>query len=143
MSKERFTSRVAVSLLLIKDDQVLMLRRYNTGWEDGKYSLVGGHVDENETIIETMIREAMEEIGIIIKHNDLQVVHTMHTSTQSSYIDIFLVATKWKNRPQIKERNKADDLKWFPLKQLPSNIPFPIQKGIEAYLNKETWAGTH
>ena len=80
-NKERFTSRVAVYLVLTKNDQVLLTLRQNTGFADGLYSLASGHVDEGETIKHAMIREAKEEIGILIKPDDLKFVHAMQHKT--------------------------------------------------------------
>lgn len=47
--KERYKFISAVYLLLIKENQILLLKRANTGYEDGNYSLVAGHIDGNET----------------------------------------------------------------------------------------------
>lgn len=45
---------VAVHLLLIRDNKILLLRRYNTGYEDGNYSVVAGHMTENENVFQAM-----------------------------------------------------------------------------------------
>lgn len=37
---ERFKLVVAVHLILIQNNQILLLRRYNTGYEDRNYSVV-------------------------------------------------------------------------------------------------------
>jgi 8-oxo-dGTP pyrophosphatase MutT (NUDIX family) len=55
--KERFKLIAAVYVLFVRDGMVLMLRRANTGYEDGNYGLVAGHVDGNETLKEAAIRE--------------------------------------------------------------------------------------
>ena len=63
---------VAVYLLLLREGQVLLLRRHNTGYEDGKYSVIAGHVDPGERITQALIREAAEEAGIQL---DAEEVH--------------------------------------------------------------------
>ncbi len=47
----------------LKNQSILMSLRKDTGYMDGFYSLCAGHVDEGETVLEAMVREAREEIG--------------------------------------------------------------------------------
>jgi 8-oxo-dGTP pyrophosphatase MutT (NUDIX family) len=68
--KERFKLIPAVYLILRRNDEVLLLRRANTGYQDGKYSLIAGHLDGDELATEGMIREAKEEAGIVIVKED-------------------------------------------------------------------------
>lgn len=138
MGIKRFTLRAAVYLMLIKDGRLLLVRRFNTGWQDGNYSLVGGHLDGRETVKQAMIREAKEEAGVIIKSEDLHVVHTMHRKPNNNleYIDFFLNCDKWQGIPQIMEHNKCDDMQWFPINNLPENTLQHIRQAIENYSNK-------
>lgn len=71
MAMERFKLPSAVHLFLICDSQVLLSRRFNTGYEDGKYSVVAGHLNGDEEIKAAMIREAREEVGVEISPLDL------------------------------------------------------------------------
>src|SRR4051812_27606999 len=66
MPRDWFKMVVAVHLFLLRDDQVLLLRRQNTGYEDGNYSVIAGHVEGGEEIKAAMIREAREEAGITL-----------------------------------------------------------------------------
>ena len=45
---KRFKLIVAVHLFLLRNDEIILLRRFNTGYEDGNYSLIAGHIDGNE-----------------------------------------------------------------------------------------------
>ena len=121
MSSERTNFRVAVFIVLIKDDKILLQRRFNTGWEDGNYTFVSGHVEENESILEAGAREALEEAGIIIKLEDLKVIHVMHNKTDTQYINFLLQPNVWEGEPANKEPERCDDLSWFPIDNLPEN----------------------
>ena len=47
--RKRNTNIPAVYLVLIKDGKVLMLERKNTGYMDGWYSFIAGHVEKGES----------------------------------------------------------------------------------------------
>nr|MBB1521663.1 NUDIX domain-containing protein [Clostridiales bacterium] len=132
---ERFKMRVAVHLILEKDNKILLLRRYNTGYEDGNYSVVAGHVDGNETIISAMKREAKEEAGINIEEEDLKIVQIMHRKSGDESIDYFLYANKFSGDIQIMEPNKCDELSFYSMDKLPKNIIPYINKAINNYKN--------
>lgn len=63
---------------MVNSGIILLLRRFNTGYEDGKYSVVAAHLDGNEDVKSAMIREVMEEAGIEINPNKLQIGGIMH-----------------------------------------------------------------
>lgn len=135
MSKEKFKMPVAAHLLLIREGKILLLRRFNTGYEDGNYSVVAGHLDGNEDVKSAMIREAMEEAGIEIKPSNIQIVGVMHRKSEVERIDFFLVADSWNNEIVNMEPEKCDDLSWFEIDNLPINtIPY-IKRAIENYIS--------
>lgn len=115
----------------MKDNKILLLRRFNTGYEDGNYSFIAGHVDQGETFSETIIREAKEEAGIDIRREDLEVVHVMHrksTLKSEERICIFMTTEKWQGEIKNMEPHKCDDLRWFDLDDLPENtIPYVVE----------------
>lgn len=132
---ERLKALVAVHLLLIKDNQVLLPRRFNTGYHDGDYSVAAGHVEMGETSSEAVIREAKEELGITIKPGNLEYSTIMHryADDKSERIDFFFSCEKWAGKEKICELNKCDDLKWVDMNELPENTIDYVRKGIECY----------
>lgn len=136
IDKEWFKFISAVHLFLIKDGKVLLLRRFNTGYEDGNYSVPAGHIDGNERATQAMVREAREEVGIMINQNDLKMVHVMHRKkSMEERIDFFFVADKWQGNPKIMEPHKCDDLSWVPIDRLPQNVIPYVRTAVENYRN--------
>jgi 8-oxo-dGTP diphosphatase len=131
--KERFKAIVSVYVLFIKDGKLLMLRRANTGYEDGNYSLVAGHADGNEALTEATAREAKEESGVEIEPTELQCKVVMHRIDDREQIDVFFECIQWKGNIKNMEPEKCDDLSWFPLDNLPKNtIPY-IHEAVRCY----------
>lgn len=133
MTKEKFALRSAVYLVLFKDGEVLLSRRFKTGYHDGEYSMIAGHLDGDETVARAMARETKEEADMDIAESDLRIAHTMHRICIDNleYIDFFLTAKKWAGEPRIMEPNKCDDISWHPLEKLPDNILPYIRFAIE------------
>lgn len=115
MTKPRFKIIPEVHLVLRKGDRFLMLRRFQTGYMDGHYSVVAGHVDGGETFRAAMTREAREEAGIAMKERDLTLVHTMHRRSEDERLSLFFEATQSRGEIRNMEPHKCDDLGWFSL----------------------------
>ena len=131
----RFQLVAAVHLFLVKDQRILLLRRFNTGYEDGNYSVPAGHLDGNERATTAMAREAKEETNLNIKRQHLSLVHIMHRKKLiEERIDFFFAASRWTGQFKIMELHKCDDLRRFPLKRLPANMVPYVRFGINQYL---------
>jgi 8-oxo-dGTP diphosphatase len=131
---DRFAMLVAVHLFLIKDDRILLSRRFNTGYEDGCYSVVAGHVDGNETVYQAMQREAREEAGITIADNQLAAIQVMHRKCAGhERIDYFFLCSHWSGDIGNNEPDRCDDLSWFNVNELPANIVDYVKSAIHNY----------
>ncbi len=128
---ERFRLLAAVHLFLLQDDAVLLLRRFNTGYEDGNYSVVAGHLDGDEDVIAAAIREAREETGIILAPDDVTVVSVMHRKATDERIDFFLAASRWTGAIRNMEPEKCGALTWFPRNALPENVIPSIRRALD------------
>ncbi|MFZ1039810.1 MAG: NUDIX domain-containing protein [Anaerolineales bacterium] len=98
---------VAVHLFFLRDKQILLLRRFNTGYEDGNYSVVAGHVDAGESVMQAAIREAREEVGIILQPADIQIVHVMNRKSDDERIDFLWQSDIGLAKLQIMSRKNA------------------------------------
>ena len=112
-----------------------MLRRFNTGYEDGNYSLVAGYVDGGETFREAMAREAYEEAGLRLEAERLNLVHCMHRNSDEERLSLFLEPQEWRGEPVNREPHLCDDLSWFPIHQRPANTIAYIETAIDLALD--------
>jgi 8-oxo-dGTP diphosphatase len=133
MPGDRFRLKAAVHLFLVRDGRVLLLRRANTGYEDGSYSVVAGHLDGGEEVTTAAIREAREEAGIEIAPADLTVVGVMHRMSDEERIDFFVAATRWTGEIVNAEPGKCSELAWFALDRLPANVIPYVRRGLENF----------
>ncbi len=127
----RFKLISEVHLYLRSGTSILMLRRHQTGYMDGHYSLVAGHVDGNEPFRVAMAREAMEEAGLSIRPQDLMLVHTMHRLADQERLSLFFEARHWTGQPRNMEPHKCDQLAWFDMHNRPQNTVPYIAGAIE------------
>ena len=112
---------------------MLLLRRFNTGYQDGSYSVVAGHLDGGERIRDAAVREAREEVGIEIAAEDLDVVGVMHRLSDEERIDFFLAASSWSGDIRNEEPHRCDRLAWFDLEGLPENVIPYVRRALENY----------
>jgi len=119
------TANINIYLLLKKGDQLLLSLRENTGYMDGMHGLVAGHVENNESASQALVREAMEEAGIKINPDHISTVHIMHRQTDRNNIDIFMQCKDYEGHISNIEPHKCKNLTFYSTKNLPdTTIPY-------------------
>lgn len=123
----RFRVVPAAYLYLRREGQVLLQLRQGTGFLDGHWAAAAGHVEAGESVRAAAVREAREELGVEVDPADLVPVTTMHRGQPGGpaleqRVDFFFTAARWSGIPEIRERAKAADLRWFPFVALPEPV---------------------
>lgn len=141
MKKKDYKSNkniVAAFLFLKKGDQVLLLKRQNTGYEDGNYGLVSGHVEAGESFYQAIVREAKEEAGITINPKDILKTYIQHRKSlddRSERVDAYFLVEKWQGEIVNTEPHKCAELNWFSLAKLPTNTIQAVREALDNLLN--------
>ena len=124
---------VAVHVFFLRGDEILLLRRLNTGYEDGKLGVVAGHVKPGETVTRAAIRESREEIGLEPAGDRIRVVGVMHRKSNDERIDFFLSCALGDEEPRNVEAEKCSELAWAKRSALPDDtIPY-VRAALENF----------
>lgn len=124
----------AVYLVLVNsNEEVLLQKRQGTGYCDGMWGMVSGHIEAGESMVDGMIREAKEEAGFNIPAEELQFGCMLHRkSDDGERVDLFFV---WEpaHIPEIriKEPEKCAELKFFSIDELPDNVIPYVEEALE------------
>lgn len=133
-----------VHVLLEDGGRILLMRRAGTGFFDGLYSLPGGHVEAGESVMMAALREAREELGVMLSPDDMATVGVMHRLSDTNRIDFFVRPARWIGRPVIGEPDKCDDLAWFARDDLPDGVVPYIRQAVltaqaEPWIIEDGW----
>ena len=126
---------VVVDNLVIRDNKILLVKRIGKLLEGGKWGLVGGFVERDETIKEAAEREILEETGYKVKEITLlRIIDSPNRPAEDrqniSFVN-FCVASEKVGVPD----NESEKQEWFDLSSLPpkENIAFDHFSSIELY----------
>ena len=128
---------VTVHLWFFRENQILLSRRFNTGYADGQYSVPAGHLDGGETVMDAAAREAEEEVGVNIEPSDMTfstVMHRMEGDQEDERVDFFVHVHQWQGEPFNAEPEKCDDLRWVDFRDLPVNLVPYVRQALENHM---------
>lgn len=129
---------IGSAAVVLRDGQtgpeVLLVRRSDTG----EWSLVSGIVDPGEHPVDTLVREAMEETGIVIDVERLLwlVVDdpiTYPNGDQCQYLDHGFLA-RWRSGEAHVGDDESTEVGWFPVDALPT----PQRAGLQPMVDIAT-----
>jgi 8-oxo-dGTP diphosphatase len=115
---------MAAHLLLLRAGDVLLGRRANTGFADDMWHLPSGHLEARESVTTAAIREAAEEIGVVIDPGDLEFAHVMQHRHGDEPVrtSFFFLVRRWSGEVVNAEPDKCSELEWFPIDALPVDM---------------------
>jgi 8-oxo-dGTP diphosphatase len=121
-----FKLYAAAYLVLRRGDSVLLSRRLNTGFMDGHWSMVAGHLNGGESALAAMIREAREEAGIVVNPVALTPRLCMHRKALTREITNL-------------EPDKCSELEFFPISNLPDNMVPNVRYALESMARNQIY----
>ncbi len=136
---------IGCELIIRKGDRLLFgLRKNHYG--AGTWGLPGGHLEFNERLFDTACREAREELGAIIKPEELRLVSIVddlspQNNTHYIHVSFELSEPEWK--PQNAEPQYCEMLQYFPIDNLPERIFPPHQPIVQNYLQQRLYSFGH
>ncbi len=121
---------IVQTLVFDAADRLLLLRRNNTGFLDGWFSLPGGHRDAGEGVLAAAVRECAEEACVTVEHT-VPVVAMPYAGG----VDFIFEATRWSGTPAIGEPDKCDALTFAALDALPDPTTRFVKAALECRRN--------
>jgi 8-oxo-dGTP diphosphatase len=127
-------TKILLKARLIVEDQGKILLLKQTKGQGGKYTLVGGTVEDNEFAKKALIRESFEESGIVIEKQDIHLVHTLHKKkNNATRIVLYFKASKWEGELRLGEPNKFKKVAWHPIDSLPKSMSDTVRHVLKHY----------
>lgn len=125
---------VGVGAFILNENNELLLLKRAVPAEKGCWSIPGGRLEMFETLEHAVIREIKEETNL-----DIEVINLMGICDHIIKAeDAHWVATNYlckikSGKAKIMEPDKASDMKWFNLENLPDNLTITTKKALTDY----------
>jgi ADP-ribose pyrophosphatase YjhB (NUDIX family) len=109
--------RQATLGFLFKDNQILLAMK-KRGFGMGKWNGVGGKPNDGELIEETSKREIMEEIGVVVKNQELVAKIKFYFKNNQDWDQEVVVykINEWENKPKESEEMAP---MWYDIDKIP------------------------
>lgn len=116
---------IFVNMCMITDgDKVLVIDRQKPDWPGVTFP--GGHVEKEESFVDSVIREVFEETGLTIEDPVLCGTKQFQTEDHARYVVFFFKATKFSG--ELKSSNEGEVF-WISRRDLPQ---YPLSMDMMA-----------
>jgi len=120
------------------DGRVLLGRRSGVAYGSGLWGLPGGHAVRGETWAAAAVREAHEEVGVVVREDDLVPLGVSRYDDRGMQgVDAFFVATTWEGVPAPLE--ECSEVGWFDPAALPGDALPWLGHALRTHLIDGTW----
>ena len=119
-----------------KGEFVMAKRNSNTRDEHGRWDIGGGGLEFGETIDQTIRKEIQEEYCTNVLNYEFlgyRDVHRVHDEKPTHWIALDFKVRIDREKVQIGEPHKFDEIRWFTLNKIPKNVHSQFPKFLELY----------
>lgn len=122
--------------------RVLLLRRGGNGkFGQNMWDLPGGKSEPGEPVTRTAVRELVEETGLVVREEALEVVHVIHgawgVEAPGGFLVVVFVTDEWDGRAVNREPGKHSEVRWADVGSLPGPFVKSSDSALRAYLAGE------
>ena len=132
---EALLRHAVVDSIVLKDDKILLVKRTAKLLEGGKWGLVGGYVDRDETLAQAAAREVLEETGWQVNNQVLlRIVDNPNRPKEDRQNIAFIYFCNATEKTDEADW-ESDEQKWFSWDELPKdeNLAFDHAESIGVY----------
>jgi len=124
----------AAGVILLKDNKIVLVKRKYEP-KRGQWSLPAGFLEYDETVQQTAIREAKEETNLDVRLNGLFGVYSAYDDPRKQVV--LIVYRGEIISGDLKPGDDAEDVKFFPLDDLPEEIAFGCHRHVLNLVRQE------
>ncbi len=117
---------IGVGVLVWREKQLLLGKRLADN-QDICWQFPGGHLENNESVIDCAVREVREETGLKVKSlRHLGFTNNTFVMGQRQYITLLVSCDYKSGVAQRLEPDKCEQWQWFDYQKLPATLFKPI-----------------
>lgn len=132
---------VGFGVMLLKDNKILLGKRHDDPEKadselhgEGTWTMPGGGLHFGETFEEGAYREVLEETGIEISTDSMQLISLSNDKVEDAhFVTIGFLITEWKGEASVMEPDEITEWDWFDLDHLPSPLFICTERLLNRY----------
>lgn len=131
--------KVVAKVLIVQNGQVLILRRSaGDNYRAGQYDIPGGKIDEGETIVEGLVREINEEVGLDVDMNSLSEILNFGAESNDQNVEkhVYLCKMDGSQSPTIKLSHEHEAYFWLSIEDGIAKFKHPFYGVALDFVNR-------
>lgn len=104
---------IVVVLAFFQNSEGKFLMQKRSQRKNGKWASTGGHPKSGETSIQGIITEIYEEIGLSVKPQELDLIHSGRQDVEHVFFDIYYVKKDFDETNLVLQKEEVESVKWF------------------------------
>lgn len=120
--------KIESTLLILRDGDKILLAKKKRGFGKSLYNGVGGKLEKGESVLDAMIRETREEIGVtptVYEKYGINEFLEFVNGEETNLVFHLFIATEWEGEPTESEEMAPE---WFDIENIPYDKMFKDDK---------------